>query len=870
MLATALLGLTAWTAAPHVPHDDVHAIAMAPLAGGGVEVVIATNSHAKFLRSTDLGLSWQPIAGDGLGFEQGTAVTYWDHPTDPRFFLGTTGGVWSYRPGSGGAVRVTDGLHNGHKSVTDLSSPVQGGGAVLLATSGGSIYGWREASSDWGRVLMTGNLDDHAQVAVAPDYDVSGGPGPDMALFAAVAGQLYLSQNGGQTWALSPQFNQVATAPTDWWITSITPAVNFRYGRQVVVGRGRDDAASLTGTGGELWLSGDHGQSFSLSGATGSAVRATCATPPAPAGPRRFLATLDAFPHSKDHPQQPGVLISTDGVAWGDLGNRQDFSLEGEDNTGVEGQLADVLDLAFSPLFPSDGVLFLARSSGLYRSRDAGRTWHQVNVRSASHVRGMDVCLDQNGELQAFCASHGSGLVRVNLDQAVTELLDGPIHYGRSAEASTNFALDGAVGVAGEGGVALWLDASRPPLTHAGKTGFLHARTFPNARVIEFHPEFDLSGTLPGGQKTLVWDFRNPISTFLSHDGGKSSYDVSHLNTGAPAPYMRRLAIAPTYDPGSAASRTDIYGIAGGFLMKLSNDGWDSVADTGGNLLSIALDPGFSRPGNPRVFVADLDEPVVYEIIDQPGNVQVTALSSDGLEGQIRSLALGDDFAVRPVLYAATWGTGIMKLDLAVATPVWEPVGAPFPEAWIEMVKVAPGFAADRRIVVGTQYGVYVGEDQPGAPWVAMPAPYTLDDAATCLRYYDPAAQANKHPERPWPWQWTSRWDNAELGGLELVGQGVTWTDSDGAYLEWECLTRKVRLQTFSGTGMGQVKLEFISLDTGLSTGSVTSELLSGAGPAVFDVSLEVPVAESVIVRATALLDPGEQLVVDGLTVHPG
>ena len=870
MLATTLLGLSSLLGlAPHLPHDDVHAIAVAPLAGGGTEIVLATNKHSKFLRSVDDGLSWQTISGDGLDYQQGNSIAYWDHPTDPRYFLGTNGGVWVYRTG-GAAVRINAGLLAGDRSVTDISTSRNGDGPVLLATANGSVYAWQEGSASWTRVLKTATADPHAQVAVAPLFDPNAGPGPDQAVFAAIAGRLLLSQDGGQQWSIHSQFAQAATAPGDWWISSIALATNYHFSREVLIGRARDDAAAATGTAGEVWRSDDYGQSFSLAATAGSAVRALTATPPAPAGAqRRYLAALAAFPFSKHHGPQPGVLLSADGLSWGDLGNAQDFALEDEDGTGVEGELAQVLDLQCSPSFSTDGTAFLARPSGLYRSRDAGRSWQQVNFRSPSHVRGMDLAVDQNGELQAFCASYGSGLVKVNLDLAATELLDGPLHYNRSAAASANFAADGAVGLAGEGGVALWFDTSRPPANLGGRSGFAYTRTYPNARVIEFHPRFDLSGTVAGGLQTLVWGFQTPALTYLSHNGGLSSYEVSTLSTGAPAPDFRRMQIAPTYDPSSAAGRTDIYGLAGVRLMKLSNDGWASVAEVGDSLFSIELDPDFSRPGNPRIYIAELKAPLVHEVVDEPGNVRLTTLPSAGLAGQIRTLALAPDFAARPVIYAATWGTGIVKLDLASPAPVWDEVGAPFPAVWTEMVKLSPDFANDRRVIVGTQYGVYVGQDLPGAPWVAMPAPYTLEDNASGLRYYDPGAPANRQPERVWPWPWTSRWDSAPLQGLEVIGQGVTWTASDGAFMEWECRTRKVRLRTFRGAGMGQVKLELLSLATGLPLGSVTAELLSGGPLETWDVALEIGQAAPVIVRATATLDPGERLVVDGLTVHP-
>lgn len=853
-------------AAPHLPHDDVHGIAVAPLPNGATELVLAANPHAKFLRSVDGGLSWTTIAGQGLGFQQGHAAVYHDDPAAPQFFLATNGGVWTCASGSSEALAANAGLLSGDRSVSRITAPAAGAGPVLLATTRGNLYRWRGATRDWELVLQTGLTDAHAQVALVADYAAGDPPGPSRAAAAAVAGVLWWSRDGGATWTPHAQFSTPANGPGDWHLSALALSPTFAADGGLLLGRGREEAGSPTGTVGEIWLSEDHGQSFQLVRSTGSAVRALRSLPAGAGGPRRSLAALEAHPYSEGYPQQAGVLVSSDGVSWNDLGNAQDFSLDDEDDTGVPTDLFRRLDLVPSPHHALDGTVWLGRPSGLFRSRDAGRTWQQVDFRPPSHVRDLALATGPNGELHAFGACYGSGLLRVDVDPATAELLDGPISYGRSVETSAHFATDGAVGMSGEGGVALWYDTRRPPLSSTGRTGFLYERTWTNARALAFHPAFDQGVAAATNAAVMAWTFLTPASSFLSHDGGLHQHDISFAAGGGPAPYERRLAFAPTYDPNSLATVQDLYGLASAWLTRFGAAGWEPVTQAPGNLFSLVVAPSYSRPANPRVFVAELQAPVVHEVLDHPGGAVVNPLPTAGLEGQVRALALGSDFAQRPVVYATTWGTGVRRLDLAAANPVWEPVGGPFPAVWAEPIALPADFAGDRRVVVGTQDGVWVGRDQPGAPWVRVPAPYTVDDQASGVRYYSPAAAGNRHPERVWPWSWARRAE-APTGLREAVnGQTLRWTGEDGAYLERECRAREVRLRSFRGPSRGTARVELWSLD-GATLLAAVDEDLAAATEEAWSVSLALPAAEGVLVRVTALLDPGESLLFDGLTV---
>ena len=858
--------------APHLPHDDVHDVACGPRPGGGVEVVITTNIHSKILRSVDAGLSWSILAGDGLEFREGNSIEYWRNAADPRYFIGTDDGVWAYHPASGTVVQASAGLDPADRCISDLATPRRGPGPAVLVTSGGQAYVWEESTLSWSTLLVSGDADPQACIAVAPDFDPLAAAGPDRCVVAGIAGRLHRSDDGGASWTVHSQFSQVATLPADWWLSALAFADDFRTSGVLVVGRGREDQGSLTGDAGQIWRSTDFGASFTLAMDPGSAVRALLSTPPNPGGVRSLLATLQAVPHPSLPGSIHGVLESADGgLTWSDRGNHQDFYLENERALGIQEGREKVLGMAVSPEYGTDGRLYLGRGAGLYRSDDSGNRWRQVPIRSPSHVRAIDTGTDSQGHRVAFGASFGSGLVRVDLDTQETTLLGaGPIVYGRSVAVSPQHALDGGVAVAGQGGVAWWFDPAVPPANPFGVSGWKAGEMLNNGRVVRLHPRFDASGTVAGGNQVMLWSFlSSPPRTYRSHDGGLSAELCWRIEGSLRPPYLRRMVIGQEYDPAEPTTCRDVYGVSSGRLLRLDGDLWRVVLQTERNLMALAIDPFFSRPANPRLFVADLASPSVWQILDRHAGVSGQLLEPAGLNGQIRDIAVPPDFDQRPVVYVTTWGSGVWKYDLAAATPRWEPVGGPLPAIWLEPLAFTSSWTTDRSLVVGTQYGVYLGQDLPGAPWVAMPAPFLVEDGASGIDTFDPNEPTNPAPERVWPWHRLKRWPTIEEFGIEVIGLQISYTDSDGAYLEWEGIGRRFELRSIRGPGMGTARLSAFDFASGALLASVTEDLAAAAPAEAWSVALDLPNSAAVRFRVEALLDPGERLAVDALGVCP-
>jgi len=354
-----------------------------------------------------------------------------------------------------------------------------------------------------------------------------------------------------------------------------------------------------------------------------------------------------------------------------------------------------------------------------------------------------------------------------------------------------------------------------------------------------------------------------------SDDGGLSFGVVDTVAGGTPAPYMRRLVVAPSYDPGAPGGGADVYALSRRMVFRLESGEWRLLGSLPTNLYAIAVDPAYSRPGNPQLFVAELFRPAVHRILDHASGPVVEELPSAGLDGQVRGLAVPPDFAARPVLYAAVWGAGVRKIDLGAAQPAWEPVGTGFPDQWVDVVRLSPGFATDRTVVVGTQEGLFHCVDAPGAAWSAAPGPHTIDDGDSVLASYAPGAPGNPDPARPWPWPAMDRWTVTRDFEVPVIGPELRFTDLDGAAVEWEGWCSRAELRSFRGPAMGSVTLSAYDHLTGALLSSTTEDLHDPAGNAAWSVVLDLPARQAVRLRAEAALDPGEFLAVDGFTVSP-
>ncbi len=874
------------TPAPHIPHAVIRDVAFAPSTGRtSRELVACMSEETRVLHSFDEGLSWLPLAGGGLDRFEATRVEYWPDSTDPCFVIGTEGGAFRYRPATGEVEPMSDGLPLNDRFVTEVSAAQNGVGPVVLSTTRGRFYGWDAASASWVRMYDSGYADEAATIVIAPDFDAAGAGGNDRAMFASSRGMLYSTLDGGQSWSVHPQFSTPTLSSDDFAILAIECAADFASSGTVVLSRScthptsapGQDHGSPTGFLGELWRSGDAGGSFTRTGNYEVGISGLEAAPVGPSGQAAIYATTIVYPDRGNSALVPGVSLigilrsSDDGQTWDDFGNYQDFYMR-EADWSVQGLWAFFLGFAVSPEYATDGQVFFGRSSALFRTDDEGHRWRTVRSRETDFLRSCGVGYEPGGDLIAFGCTYGGGTLRANVSTNTSEpIFLNTLAFQRDIDVSPHFQDDGTVVIGGAQGNAGWFDPAVPVNNPLGATGWVQTK-FGGTRLIALSPNFHANLGAAGSDRTAIW-FRQEYGSLVPNiyrtpDLGRTVEDISFRTGGGPMKTLTAFGWAPAYDAASSAGRTGVYTTAlNGELFRLDDTTWTFVHRFDAPASSIAVAPDWSRPGNPRLFVAFRGDGELAEVIDDPSGPVVIEHRYPGLEGALTSIKLHPDFAQSPVVYASAWGQGVLQLDLSAPAPAWTAVGTGFPDVWTTEVELAPDFPADDRIVAATQRGIVHASTAPGAAWTQVPMVNMIDDIDLGWTSYEPGNPLNPQPDRPFPWRWVDEKDARQVFGFVPFGRGLRYSFFDGSWVDWEGYGREFRLQTFTAPNGGTVRVEAFDYHSGALLGSAVFDLNDPLG-APAERSLDLGQEHAVRLVLTAELDAGEFFAYDGMIIE--
>jgi photosystem II stability/assembly factor-like uncharacterized protein len=213
--------------------------------------------------------------------------------------------------------------------------------------------------------------------------------------------------------------------------------------------------------------------------------------------------------------------------------------------------------LAASPNFMQDGLLFSAKQSGLYRSRDSGQTWEDAfaSLKLNSPLPSTFVTLAHSSEgmPMVFACVEGSVLRSKNGGEAweVAEL-SSPAPLITSLVVSPNFAADGVV-LVGTMQDGVFRSANRG----ATWTGWNFGLFDPNINALAISSDFIDHQTILAGTQSGI---------FLSRNSGRSWRDVNFPIDAAPV-----LSLA-VHSKGAIYAGTEKTG------LFTSNDGgktWD-------------------------------------------------------------------------------------------------------------------------------------------------------------------------------------------------------------------------------------------------------------------------------------------------------
>lgn len=875
-----LLPLIFAGAALHAPHDSTHSIAAAALPGGG-EMQMVIGLAQKTLVSLDRGLTWEVAQGDDLHTENGFVVEY--HPDFPAsgsgmFFIGTRNGVWSYDPITRQGARLIDGLGNGARWFLDLDCPSSGTGPVVGLTTDGDVFAYDAATLQWTQLLSTGPVfGKRGALAVSPNFELNSSTQGTGDILVSASGQLWRSTDSGTTWAVSTQFNTVATVPEDWLITSIEFSENYATDNTVILGRGAQaPSGSATIDIGEIWRSNNYGLNFQRVLELTTMVSSLESAPAGPSGQAYWFASGRQYPTVQGYFGN-GILRSDDGGLTWDSGHTfQDFLLE--EGPGKVTGAADMFyeqDLRIMPDYATSGRISYVRQEGMFESQDEGQHWRQIDAIAPTRFRDAESTFGPRGEKLVFGAGYGTGVLRFDRTRdRVTPLPERtPMVYNKRVAVSPNFAKDGQLALAGNILLWNWQDPEINPVNASDAMGW-HFPPMANPltgrnmsgypRGVRYSPNFDATGTNPGYDKTLFW-FTADGEVRRSEDNLVTAEALKFELSGVLTDQIHTMAIAPTYQAGG--TRTDAFaGTPNGTFYKLENELWTPLWDFNSDLRKMEISPTWDRPNNPELFLILKKSPFVLRVLDQPGNLVMESWRQNLRKVEPTGLALHPDFENQRILYISTYSSGIYRLNLDDAIPTWTTIGTGLPAYECNDVTLSADFVNDGLLYASTAQGIWEAEDSPVSVWKDITTRWLIDNSDEGVQLLSPLNPLNPDASHTWPWQAMRDYQLPE--GTDVLGVDILISnfDQDVAKLTVAGI-KHAELLTYAGTDMGTWLFEAVDVASGLVLASTTMQMNQVSFEAV-TVALDFPSATGLVeLRATSQLQSGEQLLLDGFDV---
>jgi photosystem II stability/assembly factor-like uncharacterized protein len=467
-------------------------------------------------------------------------------------------------------------------------------------------------------------------------------------VFAATSAGVYRSTDHGLTWSAAstsdviPFSEGIATSPT--FAQDRTLFVGGRNG----VYRSRDAGSRWT-----RLLAGGHVTSLAVAGDDGQTGVVLVGT------------------------EQDGILRSDDGGRSWASGNPGVLDLT-------------VLALAVSPEFARDGTGFAATASGVNRSRNAGKSWREVDLGSEVAVQCLSVSPWFAEDRLVLAGSESAGLLRSTDGGA--RWVPGAGLDGRSVTAlAFSNRIHGTVAAATDIGIAISRDA--------GESWQIVAAGIGAALTLAFVPD--------GGEEVLLAGLhRDGIAR--STTGGRTWLPANH---GLAARLLLALALSPAFEVDQT-----VFAAGGDDGVMVSRDrGQTWVAFPAGadapSVVGLVPSPAFAR--DRMVFAATASG--VRRSTDGGTTWQSVAIPGDPNTAARAVVAGAPTMSGRsPVLAALGDGRLVQSEDDG---ETWHLLGGDgFGGAQIVTLAYSPDYAHDATIFVGT-HAVHPGEPGEVALW---------------------------------------------------------------------------------------------------------------------------------------------------------
>jgi photosystem II stability/assembly factor-like uncharacterized protein len=611
VLVVGLLGVTSRRADAHTPHDVVADVVASPsYAEDGKIWAISGNW---LLVSKNDGRSWKPMVRGLPNMPQDgkTLAAMAISASDPRvmFVSSAVGGVFRSRDGGASWHRAAGGLTN--PDITPISVSPSSADVVL---AGGSLSG------------------------------------------------LFRTTDGGDRWNAVPGFGRVR-------------ALAF------VPGTGRAVVGDSTG---RVSISDDEGASWRVAARAPGGSIVSLATSSEAAGGIVFAGTEDG-----------GLLRSEDGAGT--------FTPIG---TGLPND--PIESIALSPTFSDDQMMWVsATSRGVYRSVDAGETWTraarglttdpQAALLNNRDFRTVAVARDASGHRVLFEAGF-DGLFRSRDDGRRWREVETLVDFVVGIDVSPDFEQDSTVAVTTYvKGAYLSTDKGRTwESINTGLDEPTQANSFAPVRRLHnvvFSPDFAKDDTI----------FSATWPNFIRSTNGGRSWSTIDVVPPSPQLVLRQFVIAVS--PRHAADRTIYLGTRQGEIYRSARAGeagsWTLVGNAGSRVRSLAIDAVSPErfvlyAGTVNGVVTSTDGGATWVRTGPPG---------------IAMLAMSPDYATDGTVFAGTEAGLFVTRNKGLS---WNELtdASLARSSWIEAVAVSPAYRHDRTLLVSVGgEGLYRSSD---------------------------------------------------------------------------------------------------------------------------------------------------------------
>ncbi len=583
---SALVILAQAPAAAHVPHDVVSALALSPSYADDNTVFAVARTN--LLRSTDGGQNWSRLT-------RGLPVAATTITISPRFALdgvvwvGSGGGV--YRSEDRGSTWSTTRLK---RPIKQLVSSPRSAGVVLALGKGGALFQTTDGGGKWKRVVLP-------KVGVSKVHWSRG-----LLLAGSSSGETFRSFDGGKTWVRFAQ--QVPGGP--------------RINAIVAVSRQR----TLLGTDAGLFVVSSKGAPAAVTVGVSEEAITGLAVLDEPGAPALLATTYHA-----------AVFKSTDG---GSSWHRFDDGLTTDPQSVIE-RVPDFSHIATA----AGGAVMVGSFTGVFESRDFGRTWQKRYALPSSIIVGLTVGSGSGGSDTVALATYGGGIRSKVMDSSTWQRSVPNARLGAIAS-SPAFAQDHVMltgtfdrVLRSSDGGSSWSDAKveypAPVLPRSGCPAGV--ATEPPAelvarapRLFSFQFPFDFAFSPAFGEDRTVFAAYRPEGVLRSLDGGLT---FTKIWDGCGWP-VQSLAISPAF-----ASDQTLFAYSAGGLYRSRNAGkrWKRLWANQGKIF-LGISPRFAQ--DQTVYAAGTSG------LWRSQNAGVT-WESIPIAGKRRAIAVGG-FAVSP------------------------------------------------------------------------------------------------------------------------------------------------------------------------------------------------------------------------------